>query len=412
MKIGFASTDITPQKGVELQGYGFFLDRIFSGKSSDLEDRLTSDAMVLEGDNGRKIALTSLHLVGITKEISNSIKEIIGSKIDLSPEEIMISGTHTHSGPAIVNLTGAGDHKRKENQEYIQKLISNVAKTIIEANNSSIKGEIGFFRDNVFGVSHNRRNRKMYGPNLYIMKIKTGEKNYSFTTFACHPVTHAIDNKITRDYPGKVMDRLKREGIQAIWTTGCCGDINPFESPSDFKNKKPEDGIRISEIIAEKISYEFQKIPTSSYNIDVSSSKIELPFDEKYGREKLEVMENSIRNPSFGKFVEIARNRFEKGFEDFVSSEVNGFKIGEKIILGLPAEVCDITSHKILNINRNSIPVALTNDTVGYITDEEAFRNNFYEAAQIPFCYQGCPFTSDSEEIFINSVNKTLEKLY
>ena len=106
LKIGLASRDITPQKPVEMCGYGYYLGRVFQS----IRDRLYArSAAFVQGD--KRYLLVNCDLEGIDTEYYNKIKDTISARLNLSPDDMLLAVIHTHSGPAFNNLIGGGDHR-------------------------------------------------------------------------------------------------------------------------------------------------------------------------------------------------------------------------------------------------------------------------------------------------------------
>ncbi|MBQ4156523.1 MAG: hypothetical protein IJD86_00060, partial [Clostridia bacterium] len=68
MKIGFGSYTLTPPLGIELTGYGYYLER----KALSVRDDLYARAVSIEdGDN--KLLIASLDVLGINKDIVSDV---------------------------------------------------------------------------------------------------------------------------------------------------------------------------------------------------------------------------------------------------------------------------------------------------------------------------------------------------
>ena len=94
IKTGVAQRKITPALGANLGGYPY--QRRAKSVRSDLYAR----ALVLD-DGRKKIALVATDLVGVTAEIVEPAKEAIQETCGISPDAVMVSATHTHTGPEI-----------------------------------------------------------------------------------------------------------------------------------------------------------------------------------------------------------------------------------------------------------------------------------------------------------------------
>ena len=103
-RAGFAKVAITPPLAVELAGYGVYLDR----RATEVHDELFVRALALEDDAGERVLLLSLDLVGLSWELSGAISAQAAAAADLDAERVLISCTHTHSGPAPLTLEGRG----------------------------------------------------------------------------------------------------------------------------------------------------------------------------------------------------------------------------------------------------------------------------------------------------------------
>ena len=92
LKAGVGKADITPQTGYYLGGWTR-ADRVAQGQHT----RLFSRAMVLERD-GRKVALVQVDLFMVPGGMVKQIGEILAAR-GFSERNILISASHTHSGP-------------------------------------------------------------------------------------------------------------------------------------------------------------------------------------------------------------------------------------------------------------------------------------------------------------------------
>lgn len=92
LRAGVGKADITPQTGYYLGGWTR-ADRVAGGQHT----RLFSRAMVLER-NGRKVALVQVDLFMVPGGMVQHIGEALAAR-GFSERNILISASHTHSGP-------------------------------------------------------------------------------------------------------------------------------------------------------------------------------------------------------------------------------------------------------------------------------------------------------------------------
>ena len=96
-KAGYARVNTTPMLGIAIEGY--YVPRFASG----ILDELEASALALECD-GRRVLLISVDVCGIEAKLSRRYREAIAQAAGVSPEDIFLSATHTHTGPAVTHL--------------------------------------------------------------------------------------------------------------------------------------------------------------------------------------------------------------------------------------------------------------------------------------------------------------------
>src|SRR5688572_27181096 len=95
-KAGVAKANITPEGLMWMAGYAA-RTRPAEGKATEL----WAKALALEDAAGKRAVLVTLDVVGIDRALSNSIRDELEKKLDLSRDEIAINCSHTHSGPVV-----------------------------------------------------------------------------------------------------------------------------------------------------------------------------------------------------------------------------------------------------------------------------------------------------------------------
>ena len=93
LKAGMAITDISPEKGEELGGYPHY-----PRHNTGVHDPLQAAAMYL--NNGtEEIALVTLDLLFYSKKHVKEVRERVRQACGIPENHVMISCSHTHSGP-------------------------------------------------------------------------------------------------------------------------------------------------------------------------------------------------------------------------------------------------------------------------------------------------------------------------
>src|SRR5690554_5370380 len=95
-KANAASINITPGSPVWMAGY--------AGRTAPSEGTLHdiwAKALVLEDASGHRSLLVTSDILGVPKDFSDEIRKWIGNKYGLDYSQVILSTSHTHSGPVI-----------------------------------------------------------------------------------------------------------------------------------------------------------------------------------------------------------------------------------------------------------------------------------------------------------------------
>ena len=174
VKIGWASRDITPRVPVALRGQ--FNLRI----ATRVEDPLTLTALAIEAD-GEQAVIVSLDVVAVDQIVLDGVRETLRERLpELDPRKVIISATHTHTGPYCSEARGLQKDSDYMDEilarypgymsagEYSGMLIEAIVQAVCEAWESRSEGYLGWGYSYAV-VGENRRVRyfddsaKMYG---------------------------------------------------------------------------------------------------------------------------------------------------------------------------------------------------------------------------------------------------------
>ena len=103
-KVGCCASIIDVPLFTELYGYGPFLGRRNRGVLDRLYCRCASFY-----DNNARVIIISNDLVTMDRECAWEVREKISRKTGTPPHNIMVCGSHTHSGPTISKGIGWGE---------------------------------------------------------------------------------------------------------------------------------------------------------------------------------------------------------------------------------------------------------------------------------------------------------------
>ncbi len=142
---GFSEQVITPPVGTPLAG--FFHNRV----STRVRDDLHARTMVL-GDGCTRIALVSLELICVDSDFVDKAKALIAEETGIDPDHIMITATHTHTGPEV-RLIG---NKVARNDTWLARLPRLIADAVKRATENPVTVSLRIGRIKTEGYVFNR----------------------------------------------------------------------------------------------------------------------------------------------------------------------------------------------------------------------------------------------------------------
>lgn len=242
-QIGVATIDITPPLGVVLAGYG-----PRKGTATAVGHPLRAEALVCKGPDGAQWALVTSDTVGYPHDLVARVRRQIAGRTDLKPEEICISATHTHSGPAAMRTYGGNlsdvDHA------YRQELEKKLAQVVVDASKALQPGTFEVAWTEAPDLAHNRRaigddgtctndwedhdglHSGTWDPSVMLVAVRRqdGRRDALLVNYGCHPVVlgpRSLD--ISADYVGYMKDIIESRGIAdtAMFALAGGGNVNP-----------------------------------------------------------------------------------------------------------------------------------------------------------------------------------------
>lgn len=230
--IGVGCEVITPPLGTLLYGY------VCKRPAASVNDDLTVSAIAFSQGNVSGVML-SADIVSISVSLADKIRDLISREIGVKRENITLSATHTHSGPAIKTANGWGS----ANEDYIDGLLVpkcvKAAKTAANSMRPAVMGvgvtesKVGINRREIMPDGSVRLGQNPYGvydPEMTVVSFKglDGEPIVNLVHYGCHGTACGRGLEITRDWPGVMVDRVAEEtGAPTVFFNGAEGDVGP-----------------------------------------------------------------------------------------------------------------------------------------------------------------------------------------
>ena len=221
-KAGTARAIITPKESMWMAGYG--------GRTKPAEGKmheLWAKALAIEDEQGNKALLITTDILGFSKEVADNVRKELQRQHNLAPAQVLLSSSHTHSGPVLSNALVDIYPLTPEETSKIERYTAQFQQEIIKISNEALrnlKPAQVFTGSGIARFQVNRRNNveaqitevfELKGPNDHsvpVLKV-TGSDNQPIAIvfgYACHP-TVLSGYEWSGDYPGFTQIELEKE---------------------------------------------------------------------------------------------------------------------------------------------------------------------------------------------------------
>jgi hypothetical protein len=418
--VGVAIIDVTPQKPMFLHGYPH-VERTSEGT----HDPLFASALII--DNGEiQIGFCAVDVIFISKEITIAVRELVEKSIGIKGENLMISASHTHSGPVTFSDIFHDPIVPEADPEYIEYLVKKIALVFIEAFNNKKRSKIAITSADGTGVGGNRHSKTgISDPEVPIIVLKDFYTNdiFALSIIHCmHPtVLHEDSRLFSADYPGyirKFIGEKLGKDVVLLYQTGPSGNQSPrhFIDSNTFDEAKRLGytlGKRITDSVLQLSESDYQdwhKQVIQKRSLVLPRKKFMTLADAEkkvvFVKNKLDTMRRNGESATEIRTVEcdwfgaeeklkltkmLMDGELEKVYKSILPIEINSIALGEFHFVFLPGELFVEYSLRIKEKLRGKVFVSTLSNGVlaGYIVTEEAEEEGGYEASNGVFSAEG-----------------------
>jgi len=430
---GAATSNITPLNSQFLFGYPF-VERMSEG----VHDWLLSSALYL-AKGKRQVLFISNDVIYVSKASVSRIREEVSKKTGIPGGNIMISATHTHSGPVTVDCVNSFNDPvvPKADAEYVRYMEDKIIEAACNAFQDASPAEAGFLLADGTGMGTNRHDPS--GPadmEVPALVVRKPDNEFIACMLVCnmHPTVLHEDSKLfSGDFPAYVRDILQKKYLHCecpvLYFTGAAGNQSPRHVT---KSNTFDEARRIGGIIAKAVGAKINKGIEFSSEVPVLSLQrfVDLPrrrfpaLEEaekhrKKSYERLEHLKKTSENSQeirtaevdwFGaeELLHLTKLAQSGALEDFYNSclptEIQVINVGSWNFVAWPGEIFVEYEIKLKEAYKNSFLITLANGELqGYIATEEAENKGYYEASNSIFHYS-------AGEVLLTETVKLLEK--
>jgi neutral ceramidase len=423
---GVAETKITPEKLFWMGG--------FAARTKPAEgtlDDLKVKALVLEAEDGGRLVLVTLDLVGVPKWLYDNLCSKLEQKHGLKRSQLRFAASHTHSGPvlkdALSDIYPLDDTQRfliAEYSAWIEKaILATVEQALAKKTSATLwVGE---------GTAHfavNRRSNKEAdaveslkqglapkGPSDFsvpVLAIRASDGTLKGVVFGYAAHTSALtDNYLwSADYSGVTQLELeeKHRGATAFFFQGCGGDQSAL--PRGTVALCRERGKDLAKAVEDVLSKPMRSLKSrfrSAFDF------VDLPFGEQPSTTELETIAKGTDYRA--RWARRLRGELDQGrtFQScYAQFPVQVWNLGDdQLWIALGGEACiDYALRFKREFGSRVWVTAYANDVMAYIPSRRIWEEGGYQAGA--FEVYGLPankWCSDIEERIAGTVAKLVK---
>ncbi len=424
LKTGYGESVITPKLNSAIEGY--YVPRYSKGTLSDLK----SIAFAISFDK-TKVLLVSLDLCIVDAHAIATIKNAVKEKTGISTDNVIITATHTHTGPCV-KANNFFLCEEEPIKEYLNFVAEKTADACYFALNNLVPTKMGYSVVKAPDrIAYIRRYKMKDGTTQTCPVINDTNIDHPIGTLDQRVNVLRFDREnaesviimnyglhadtvngelISSDWIGWVQDTISKclNGAKCICIMGAQGDVgstnvhptksdmNDTEISFDNEMKSPGMARFVGRALAGAILQVYDKV--EYIDVDVVKlineeimvelnvpDKKDLPLAHEYtnlhkqGKDHLipyKGMELTTVVAEAMRMVKLENSPKEK------SIVLTGLRLGNVALLGIPGEPFTEIGVKIKEIGGFGliIPCALTNGYEGYFPSKQAFLEGGYEA--------------------------------
>lgn len=408
-RVGAARVDITPKDGTPLGGFYRFRG------SAGVLDPLYAKTIVFEKD-GTHAAIVVLDLSGTVRPVVEAARKAVQEQCGIEGDHVMISGTHTHTGPQQPRGSLMDDITKVNSPPgvaYISALPGLIAHSVKEAKAKLAPAKASVAIGKAEGISFNRRvlregvkeaiwqpqkidpaTDKPAGPvdpEVGVLAFHGAGADAtplaSLLNFAMHPTSVGGGVKISADYPGvftKLVSERHGAGMISVFANGCCGNINH----GDYITRKRRSTLELGTALADATTAVWPNLKAASTFTPRIRSELVTLQRRKFSEEQIakakdiasRMMTESLGTVPMAEAVCILETLDKQNVP--LAVEVQVIALSDDVaILSLPGEIFVELGLAIKKQSpfKHTFIVELANGSMGYVPNREAYPQGNYE---------------------------------
>ena len=419
---GIAKTVITPQEPLWMAGYA-----ARNHPAEGTEHDLFAKALTLKDEQSEVLTIVTLDLLGVTAEMTRAISQRIETEIGLPASNLMLTSSHTHSGPVIrKNLDDMYDLPDEQTTliaAYTNDLIEKIIQVILDSHQNLQPVSLSYGTgEAAFAI--NRREYTLQGVRIGlnpigpvdhdvpVLSIKNEAKKVIGVLFgyACHNTT--LDYyQYCGDYAGYAqleIERLYPEATAMFWS-GCGGDINP--NPRREVDHAKSHGRELAVAVAKVLNSPLKQL---NGPFKASASTVDLTLTPAPTKQQLEEQRSDSNKYIQRRAQSLLQTLTKKGsIPETYPYPIQVWKLVELTWISLAGEV--VIDYALLFKHEygpeTTWVIAYANDVFAYIPSLRILREGGYES-DTSMIYYGLhgPWAETVEQSVVDEVDRLVSQ--
>jgi hypothetical protein len=355
LRVGAAAAAINPPMGAYIAGDK--QDRHFTSISDSL---YVKTVVVFDGKTA--LAVVTVDCIGLLYPAVNEIRQRAADlvkNIPLPASHIVVSSTHTHSGPDVVGIWGKDYTQSGVDDAYLAQLVNTAARQVAMAAQRlqpvtmrSAAAEFGEgFVENICKEEIDR--------SVTVLQFvgENGQNVASFTNFACHPTyLDAKYSTVSADYVGAFYQTMDAKlGGANLFLQGAIGGWVQPEGDKGTYEMAQQRGNELAAVVLAALGQPKLEEQTA---VRIKTMPLSLPLENEGWRQLSEM------------------GTIKRQFGETVETELAWFAIGNAQFATHPGETTPwhgLETKKMMKTEGPKFVLGLGMDALGYILKTEYF---------------------------------------
>ena len=409
LSVGYGRVDISPTEPTPLRGYGYSSGRM----STNIQDPLYATCIALTDSNGNTVLLYSLDLINSFTEVMNAARQQISDTTGIPFDSILVSCTHTHSGPDLDNSFEPSVPR------YIESLKGWMTQAAVDAladraparvyTTSTETENLNFVRryllsDGSYGGDNfgNFSGKTIVGHEtdadgqLQLVRfLRQGKKSIILANFQTHPHRVGGTTSVTADLVAPFRSKMETTlDCHFAYFTGSSGNINPTSriAEENITSDYIEQGHALADYALEAYST-FQEVPVDSVKITKTVYKGQVDHTySQWGPLACEAVDYFMQNGDLGIYKKFLQNSGIKNVYQvnavalrsklpaYADIPLYAVSLGDLAFVTVPFEMFDTNGMQIKEGSPFSTTFVLTCaiNSLSYLPSDLAFQHGGY----------------------------------